>query len=202
MMSQNFPIHKIEIPEAVELASYSGFFQDLTFTCDTFRYLLDNFDQLDTLLQKSLWSTALISYARCFAHGRRLQLTPSIYDGLEGDPHGCHEYIIGMRNKHIAHSVNPFEEISAGAVLINDQVEGIATIAVSHFVGDKAGVENLYRLTIFAREFVAKKCRELQDKCLIAAKQIPVETIKQGADLRYVAPSPEAVNQVRGRNNS
>lgn len=199
MNEVNHPIHKIEIAEASELSSFTGFFQDLTFACDVFRYLLDNFDKLDSTLQKSLWTTALITYARCFANGRRLQLTSDIYNGLDGDPQGCHEYLIGMRNKHVAHSVNPFEEVNVGAVLINGQVAGIAVLAVSHTVCDKEGVENFYRLTIFAREYVAKKCKEIQDNCLIAAKQLPVDQIKTGSDIRFVAPSSEAANQVRGK---
>ena len=196
------PIHKIEIEEANVLASYTGYFQDLTFACDAFKNLLENLDKHEQVLQRSLWSAALIAYARCFSHGRRIQLTAEIYKGLEGDPLGCHQLIMGMRNKHIAHSVNPFEDISVGAIVVDKQVEGIAAIAVSHILADKLGIENLYRLTCVAREFVAEKCRVLQQQCLDAAKKMPIEEVRVGKDIRYVAPAPEAANQDRGKKQS
>ena len=66
---------------------------------------------------ESLWTTALIKYARCFSSGKRFGLTIELFNGLKGDHVGTHNYYIEMRNKHLAHSVNPFEQVKIALIL-------------------------------------------------------------------------------------
>lgn len=195
--NNDLPIYKLDTEMSKELAAYTGYFQDLTFACDAFKYLLDHLEKEEQVLLKSLWSAALVSYARCFSHGKRINLTPEIYKNLQGEALECHEYIIGMRNKHIAHSVNPFEEVMVGAIVQNDSVEGIAAIAVSQMFADREGIENLYRLSCVARNFVKSKCKKLQDECLAKTQEADINEIKTGKDLRYVAPGHEDANRAR-----
>ena len=62
-------------------------------------------------------AAALISYVRRFAHGKRYRLSEDVRSKLQGDPIGVHTFYKSLRDKHVAHSVNPFEEVAVGIVL-------------------------------------------------------------------------------------
>ena len=53
--------------------------------------------------------TAIIKYARCFNTGMRIKIdiSKSQYTKKEIE---YHDYFIAYRNKHLAHSVNPYEQ--------------------------------------------------------------------------------------------
>src|SRR5262249_29593458 len=106
----------------------------------------------DHIITGSLWSAALVSYARCFSTGRRFGLSEKLFEHIEGGIE-CHQLYIDMRNKHIAHSVNPFEQVVVGLVLSpptssERKVEGISILSqrLVHF--DSEGIQNLRRLAL------------------------------------------------------
>ena len=99
--------------EALKLADVYSILQELKSvmeTCTRLRQLLKA-EQKDWLLIESLWTAALIRYSRCFASGKRHGLSEDIYKDLPGDAVGVHRLYENLRNKHIAHSVNPFEQV-------------------------------------------------------------------------------------------
>ena len=79
----------------------------------------------------NLQTTALIfsgvvSYARCFKSGvRKVRLDPSqlAATGVAFDLE-IHDYLIALRDKHVAHSVNDFEECEAVAVVVGGPNSG------------------------------------------------------------------------------
>jgi hypothetical protein len=112
-------IAELETQNARLLADHASVFQDLGFCiqcCDRLASMLRD-GRKDTVLQQALWTSALVAYARCFGTGVRYGITPEIYARFEGEPLEVHKHYIKMRNKHIAHSVNPFEQVKVGAVL-------------------------------------------------------------------------------------
>ena len=94
--------------------------------------LLDENSNDDVLL-RSYWTAALISYIRCFATGKRFGLSPeTVFKGREGATE-VHEFVLDLRTKHIAHSVNPFEQTVVGVILSapesgRREVEGVAAL--------------------------------------------------------------------------
>jgi len=88
-------------------------------TCDRLLELTAIQSQ-DHVLLESLSTTALIKYVRCFGTGKRIGLGEDDLLGLSGDPVGVHRYFKDLRDKHIAHSVNPLEQVRVGVTLADD----------------------------------------------------------------------------------
>jgi hypothetical protein len=125
-------VYEMRTPAAREVADLLAMQQDLTFVWEACDLLLDlptDEPGLQALLTRALWSSALIAYARCFATGKRLGLKD---DDVRRVPNGdeavkFHRKLLDLRNKHIAHSVNPLEFIKIGVMvgpLSRDDEEG------------------------------------------------------------------------------
>lgn len=74
-----------------------------------------------TVVQRALFNAAIISYGRAFASGVRSakpDVSAAIADSrAEAELLQVHDYMLDLRDKHIAHSVSPLEGITVGAVL-------------------------------------------------------------------------------------
>lgn len=95
--------------------------EDLMFAEECFR-AADNLGipNNSNLHSKALIFSGVVGYARCFKTGVRvLKLVQSdlIAKGAPFDDN-VHQYLIALRDKHIAHSVNDFEQCDAIAVMI------------------------------------------------------------------------------------
>lgn len=153
-------IYTLVSPRARELADLAGIQADLTFVAEVSDRLAAALDQepSDLVLSQALWTSALVAYARCFGRGKRLGLSEADLQALAGG--GVlefHEYQMNMRNKHIAHSVNPFESTTIGALVGtlpsgSRGVIGTAVLALRNVSPDAAGARSLARL---ARALVA-----------------------------------------------
>ena len=69
----------------------------------------DDADRSYDIVTRSLWESALVTYARCFGTGKRVRLDTSVFDGQPEDALRWHKYFKDTRDKHVAHSVNTFE---------------------------------------------------------------------------------------------
>ena len=180
----NNPISKLAFSEAKELAQLAAIVQDFGFVISATNKLalmLRNGEQ-DQILLRSLFTAALVAYVRCFSSGKRKVLSPEIFTSLPGEPLICHQQYKDTRDKHIAHSVNPFEEMLVGAVLspddaANREVLGVACLTMSLVTYDEQGVEQLGRLARFAQEHVIKQCRELQERVVQIARTIDLDSL-------------------------
>lgn len=71
------------------------------------------------LLSKALIFSAVVAYARPFKTGvRELKLDINYFSSIPTFKADVHEYLIAMRDKHIAHSVNEFERSKATGVMV------------------------------------------------------------------------------------
>lgn len=59
---------------------------------------------------EAIGSAAVIAYARCFSGGKRYSLPKSTLLKAPSELRDFHGYVLDVRDKHIAHSVNVFEE--------------------------------------------------------------------------------------------
>ncbi len=191
---ENHPISKLEFTQAKALSEATAIFQDLGFVVQATKKLsaLLKAGEPDQVIARSLFTAALVSYVRCFSSGKRSVLTPEIYAPLQGEPIACHNLYKDTRDKHIAHSVNPFEEMLVGAVLSPfeaaiREVEGVACLTASLITYDAEGVEQLGRLASFAQGHVAAKCKVLETEVLEIAKKMDVEKLYASAGLGFTA---------------
>ncbi len=156
----------------------------------------------DHILIESLWVSALIRYARCFAAGKRFGLSKDIYQNLQGEPLKVHQFYIDLRNRHIAHSVNPFEQMEVGFVLSSvngpdKRIVGVSTLAMRHIVSDKEGVKQLGVLSKIAHDKVCSMAKETEQKVLEEGKKIPIDDLYKIAQPRLVTPDPNLANKPR-----
>jgi hypothetical protein len=188
------------------LADLASISQDLTFTIACLKRLrpLLKDDDKNHVLQQSLWTAALISYIRCFSSGKRFGLHEDIFvnKNLNGDPVGCHRYYKSLRDRHIAHSVNPFEQIAVDLQLSKpdsgkQEVLCVTTLSLRHICSTVEGVETLLRLASFAQKEVAKQAKEYEAKTLEVGKSLPIDTLYSKARSRITAPGPEDAGKAR-----
>ncbi len=202
--SKEFPIAKVDFPHAQKLADLAAIIQDLRAimqTCSRFKGLLDE-NSKDSILIESLWVSALIKYARCFASGKRFGLSKDIYQKLQGEPIKAHQFYIDLRNKHIAHSVNPFEQMEVGLVLssaneLEKKIIGVSTLAIRHIVSDKEGVNQLGLLSKIAQDKICSVAKNTEKKVLEEGEKIPIDELYEIARPRLVAPGPDLANKPR-----
>ncbi len=201
---KELPIAKANSSEAQKLADLAAIIQDfrtIMQTCSRLKNLLDE-NSKDHILIESLWVSALIKYARCFATGKRFGLSKNIYQNIQGEPLKAHQFYIDLRNKHIAHSVNPFEQMEVGFILssVSDsekKIVGVSTLSMRHIFSDKKGVQQLGMLSKIAHDKMCSMAKETEQKVLEEGKKIPIEELYKIARPRLVAPGPDLANKVR-----
>ena len=194
---------KVEFEEVKVLADLASIHQDLVFNRDVLTRLIQLLKDgsQDHILIQSYWSAALVAYVRCFSTGKRYGLTPDIYKHLDGAI-DCHNYYKDMRDKHIAHSVNPFEQVTVDVQLSppdsdKKEVMGVAVLTMKFMVPEVNGVEDCLRLTSVALKHVVNKCKEYESKVLEEAKGMPIEQLYLKARGRLVAPGPDQAGKPR-----
>jgi hypothetical protein len=106
--AQNF---RFPVPEAAGLASLVGIDQDLLGVLDYCKVLDDRqLEDWNHVEWDAISSAIVVRYARCFAQGVRGRLEGSLLSDAPDELREAHDFFIEMRNKHVAHSVNAFEE--------------------------------------------------------------------------------------------
>ncbi len=204
MQQEPFYGAQVDFEEAKTLADLAAIFQDLDFVTETLKRLIDLLETKDKdwVLIQSLWSAALISYIRCFATGKRYGLDPDTIYSLNESAIEFHNYHKDLRDKHIAHSVNPFEQVRVDIQLsptnsAERKVVGIITSSMKHIVVPKRSVEDFLRLVTWAKRVVGEKCKEYENKVLKIAKGMPLDDLYAKARSRMIAPSSKDVRKTR-----
>jgi hypothetical protein len=108
---------RLIFPEAQEYADMIGIQYDLRVTseyCDRIQVLQEATPE-DVLLLEGLTHAAVMRYCRAFSPGTRFHLDRDILDGLPQAQLDDHDFFKSLRDKFMAHPVNPFEENSVYA---------------------------------------------------------------------------------------
>jgi hypothetical protein len=178
----------LDLPSAQVLADQAGIIQDLQFVMECCKRLLTELgrpeEERDAVIPLALWSSALVSYARCFGSGKRFGLTADdvLTLPLQGEVLKYHRWVIEERNKHTRHSANPFEVAKVGAALAPPEaktrrVEGIAILSMSHVLVDATGVRQLGGLASELAKQTAEKAKTQQDVVLADAQGLTVDRL-------------------------
>ncbi|MGQ0526266.1 MAG: hypothetical protein ACT4P8_21710 [Betaproteobacteria bacterium] len=103
---------EVTLPEAEALADLYGIEYDLataSYLCAKALEMWES-DSRDYLVIEALVSATIVRYARCFATGTRLGLARIDLAELQSSALSAHDYFKALRDKFVAHSINPFEE--------------------------------------------------------------------------------------------
>lgn len=201
----------LETEKARYLGSRIAIANDLAFVLATCRLMIEHIETVsegekeDSPLQQALWTSILIAYERCFSSGKRVSLQHSDLNAI--DPSGgalaLHKYYAAMRDKHLAHSVNPFATVKIGAALASKssgrrEVDGIAVMAIRHVAGTEEEVRQLGSLVSSLHSNVEAECEHLMDnEVLSEARALDIEDMYSREEMHFVVPDPEAANTGR-----
>ena len=102
---------RFPVPEAHRLASLGSISSDLH---AVLRYCTEAIqasrDHAGPSVEQALREAAVVRYGRCFATGVRAPLPRDLFELAPDGVRVSHEHFIDVRNKHVAHSVNEYEE--------------------------------------------------------------------------------------------
>lgn len=173
------------------LADLYAISQELLFVIEASTRLAGRIEEKssDQIEMRALYSAALQSYARCFTSSKRKILDPKIYSSLEGDPLACHQMYIGMRNKHLAHSVNAFEQMKVGLSLAPEDKEklilGVGCYTMSLTYTDAENMLQLSRLALVAHKYIETQIEGLQTTIIKEVNQKDINIFYAQPNLRF-----------------
>ena len=184
----------LEIPSARVLADQASVVGDLQLVMDCCGRLLTELgkpeEERDGVVPLALWSSALISYGRCFGGGGRSLLTADDVGNLplQGAVMKFHEWIIGEGAKLTTPAADPFEGAKVGAVLSpagkrERRVEGIAIFAASRVLIDITGVRQLGGLASELAKHLAVKATKQQEAVLADAQRLDLADLDASPSL-------------------
>jgi hypothetical protein len=185
----------LDMPSARILADQTSVIQDLQFVMDCCKRLLAELgrpeEDRDGVVPLALWSSALITYARCFGQGRRSGLAVEDVRNLplQGAVMKFHEWVIDERDKLTEHPADPFAAAKIGAVLSpakqkERRIEGIAIFSTSRVLIDVTGVRQLGGLASELAKQTAGKAQRQQDSVLSDAQQLDIGSLYEAPPLR------------------
>ncbi len=198
-------IAQVDYREARKFADINAILLDLNSVMETCKRLMQLLKENseDYILIESLWTAALIRYTRCFAVSKRtFCLSEDIYTSLPGDAVEVHQFYKNLRDKHIAHSVNPYEQIEVGLVLSPEgsagrKVMGITTLSVKHICTTADGVWQLGALAKVLLNKLTDIGKEYGEKALAIGKSLPIDELYSRAHPGITAPSSMASGKPR-----
>jgi hypothetical protein len=194
----------LDMPSAHVLADQASTIQDLQFVMDCCKRLLTELEkpeeERDAVVPQALWSSALVTYARCFGKGGRSGLATEDVRNLplQGAVMKFHKWVIEERNKLTVHPANPFEGAKVGAALsppgqAEQRVEGVAIFSANRVLIDAIGVRQLGGLASELAKQTAEKAQEQQDRVLADAQQLTIDRLSKLPPLRMRPPEDEAI---------
>jgi hypothetical protein len=114
-------IRRLDSPAALQVTDLAGIFEDLQITLQCCERLLGELasadGEPDRLTLEAFWTTAVLSYGRCFSdRDGKTNLTPDDVKatGLSGDVVGWHQMLLRLGKHYADPGVNPREKFSVG----------------------------------------------------------------------------------------
>jgi hypothetical protein len=183
-------IYEMDTPIARQVADLLEIQHDLAFVqgaCSMLLFLSIDYDEARLALARSLWSSAFIAYLRCFAGGSASGLKQADVKRIPGNVIATLRALKAVRDKHVAHSVNPMGIIKIG-VMVGEEEErfnGWTQITVAHWETNPRNALNLYRLAEGLQAVVTERLDKATPVLDKMAKEIGLDTIKTWPEVTY-----------------
>jgi hypothetical protein len=176
----------VDLQEAAELASLTGIRNDLETTLSLAWRLKGEFAKgqfdVDLDIYEALSTAVLVRYIRPFASGVRARLRKDALHVLTESQRQAHERLKNFRDKHVAHSVNAFEENQVVVEFSRERVreEGIQKVYVYHsrVVGLlRTDVEEIIDLAKTLLTYVKQRIKDEEARLLPFARALPLDDL-------------------------
>ena len=148
--AESLPIVIFRSSHATRLAQLEATKKDLEFSRDCLKAIDDSPEEGVQL--RALWSSALVSYVRGLHDKRRKWVRKhleSLIEELPGEPLELHRWLKDMRDKNIAHDINPYDDVTVTLVLPpegRDDIEPRVGVFFRLFLGSPDNVPSMLRL--------------------------------------------------------
>lgn len=198
------PAACVDYEEAKILADYNLIWTDLMFVKQSLERLGAMFESDDNVLKESLWTSSLIWYCRCFSKGKRMGLKEEIILDLKlsgDDPLEFHRILKNIRDKHIAHSVNPLEQAVVDIQLSNPQLgKKVMAVSVLQMKALCPNIEYVRSFLVLVNHLIPeiqKKIKEYEKLTLNVANKMPLDELYAKSRGRLQAPPTEKFGKAR-----
>jgi hypothetical protein len=180
-------VRRLTTPAAQDLAGLASIFDDLQTVLRCCERLVAEIDSggesADDLALEVFWTTAVLSYTRCFTSAaKRTRLTSEDVKAtnLPGDVLGWHHMLQQLREHYVDCAVNPRETLSVGVSQDPDgHPNGIAVTAAPRPRVDDITVRKTGAIAYELSRIVDRRIAELQDVVYGAAQSMTAEQLDQ-----------------------
>jgi hypothetical protein len=169
-------VRRLDGPQAAELAGLASVFEDLQHVLRCCEHLVTALapPQPDPVLVESLWTGALLGYARCFS-GRAAVLAADDLGELQldGDVREFHGMVLKLRDHYASRHVNPREAFTIGCAQANDGTPtGVAVVSAPRPLVDDTTVRLLGRVAYALSGLLDARMQRSQNDVLGAAGEL------------------------------
>lgn len=153
----------------------------------------------------ALWRSAVVHYAKCFGESKKLQ-PAQVHKGCPSATHQAFEFFKSLRNKHIVHDENAYNENaykqSAVGAIINGgnkpfKVEKVISLALTFEVHGPENVRNLRLLTERALGWVAQQFDECANLISAQLEKTPYDELAARPALQTQGPTVDDMHKQR-----
>lgn len=195
---------EIDLPEAADLADLTGIHYDLE-SARSFAQTLKRMFESGTPnweLVDPLSTAILVRYSRPFVKGVRKWLGDESLHALTGPQRAKHQRLRDFRNKHIAHSVNAFEDNQPIARYWLERVheKGITSVECNHtrITGlSSADLEDVIELTTAILSYVESCLTQEKAKVLDVVRKMPIDRVLSGGRKGPALPDLKKIDKSR-----
>jgi hypothetical protein len=192
-------------PVARRLADLFLHKQDLDFSMGCLDTLKQS-SNMSTIVRNALWRSAIVYFVKCFGEGARCTLSADrIYKNEPSESLLAFNHIKNLRNKHVVHDENNYNDSRPGALLNNGKkkhkIEKIVCVARFTEPLDEMNYGNLTLLVQKARDWVTTEfdshCTRLTD----SLEQQRYEDLVAMENMQINLPSANQLNESRKKAN-
>ncbi|MCU7829727.1 MAG: hypothetical protein KZQ85_11735 [Candidatus Thiodiazotropha sp. (ex Myrtea sp. 'scaly one' KF741663)] len=193
--SDGLPLRIYRCAESAEYAKRVMAHRDIEYALQCLIRLRDlsNLGGNDDLVRESLWSSAIVRAFSVFDGQNALSM--DILDQLPEGAKEAYKFFRNYRSKHIAHKVNPIDQIKAGIILSEPnlgkkEILGVGNLAMNDAsFSDPEFVDSLGNFLDALLKQIAKEIQLWSDQVLEAAKKEDIDELYKLPPLRVVVPS-------------
>ena len=192
----------LQIPEARLVADLSGIEWDLRRTRDYAHLLISELGSSSPNWQlvEPLSIASAVAYSRAFISGVRHNLRESDLVVLSPAQRSAHDYIRTFRDKHVAHSVNVFEENFARAYYREERVYEEGFISIGSGGGRVAGLssaeaQTIVELTTVLEAHVEQRIASEKETLLATVRTMPINEVLSSGQSVFNPPITDVVKR-------
>ena len=192
----------LKIPEATLLADLNGILWDLQRAREFAKMLIAEFDAPtpNWQLVEPLSIAITVTYSRAFSEGVRHHLQEADLETFSESQRNSHNFIRAYRDKHVAHSVNEFEENIARANYCTERVNDEGIISIGCGGGrvtslSRADAQAVIDLATVLETHVQSRIKREQERLLIIVRSMPVGTVLDGGQKAFVTSNAKVAER-------